>query len=60
MARLTPIKAIRKKCLDCQGNHYSEVRNCVDHTCPLLPYRMGKRPADGKHEKIDGSLVKSG
>lgn len=41
---LTPIKAIRAKCLDCSNNQYSEVRNCGVGSCPLYPYRMGKRP----------------
>lgn len=41
---LTPIKAIRAKCLDCCCNHPSEVRICTAVKCPLYPYRMGKRP----------------
>ena len=41
---LTPIKAIRKKCLDCSNNQYSEVRYCPITRCPLYPFRMGKRP----------------
>ncbi len=40
----TPIKAIRKKCLECCGNHYSEIRHCEIIDCPLFPYRLGKRP----------------
>ena len=44
---LTPIKAIRKKCLDCVGNQYKTVRLCEDKKCPLHPYRMGRRPKDG-------------
>lgn len=45
---LTPIKAIRAKCLDCCCGHPSEVRICTTIKCPLYPYRMGKRP------KMDG------
>lgn len=41
---LTPIKAIRAKCLDCCCDHPSEVRNCSVKNCPLYPYRMGRRP----------------
>ena len=41
---LTPIKAIRAKCLDCCCSHPSEVRICTAMKCPLYPYRMGKRP----------------
>ena len=41
---LTPIKAIRKKCLSCSCGHVAEVRECPVKDCPLYPYRMGKRP----------------
>tara|TARA_Y100001970_G_scaffold244796_1_gene311312 strand:+ start:1588 stop:1746 length:159 start_codon:yes stop_codon:yes gene_type:complete len=41
---LTPIKAIRKWCLQCSGDSYTEVRLCPIKNCPLYPYRMGKRP----------------
>lgn len=41
---LTPIKAIRAKCLDCSGNSAAEVRECVLKHCPLYPYRMGRNP----------------
>lgn len=44
MKRLTPIKAIRAKCLDCSGGQPSEVRNCLIEDCPLFPYRFGKNP----------------
>ena len=44
MKRLTPIKAIRAKCLDCSGFQPSEVRNCYITECPIFPYRMGKNP----------------
>lgn len=46
--RLTPIKAIRAKCLDCSGDSRKEVRLCPIHTCPIYPYRMGKRPKAGE------------
>ena len=41
---LTPLKAIRVKCLDCSCNQRKEVRECVIKDCSLFPYRMGKRP----------------
>lgn len=41
--KLTPIKAIRKKCLECSGCP-SEVKFCTSENCPLFCYRMGKRP----------------
>lgn len=48
MQRLTPIKAIRAKCLDCCADQIVEVRLCGDDSCPLWPYRMGHRPKDGQ------------
>jgi len=50
----TPIKAIRAKCLDCAGYQYSEVEKCTVPTCPLFPYRFGKRP----REMSDFEVVK--
>ncbi len=44
MKRLTPLKAIRAKCLDCSGFQPSEVRNCEIPECPLFSYRMGRNP----------------
>ena len=41
MKKLTPIKAIRQKCRECQENHYSLVRNCEIKDCPLYLYRLG-------------------
>lgn len=46
---LTPIAAIRAKCLDCCGS-FKAVKFCgldgVNSTrCPLWPFRFGKRPA---------------
>ena len=47
MAKLydSPIKAIRKKCLDCTCNQPKEIRLCLVVNCPLYPYRMGTRPS---------------
>ena len=41
---LTPLKAIRAKCLDCCCGNKKEVRECTLEKCTLHPYRMGKRP----------------
>lgn len=46
MARLTPIKAIRAKCLECSGGQVKEVRVCPIKRCVLYEYRMGHRPRD--------------
>lgn len=47
MKNLTPLKAIRTKCLDCCCFQPLEVRLCTAENCPLFPYRMGKRPSTG-------------
>jgi hypothetical protein len=44
MKILTPIKAIRAKCLECSNYHPKEVRNCEITDCPIYPYRFGKNP----------------
>ena len=41
---LTPLKAIRAKCLDCCCGQYSEVKLCPVKDCPLYPYRDGHNP----------------
>ena len=42
--RPTPIKAIRRRCLDCSGCSVADVRDCGIPDCALHPYRMGHRP----------------
>jgi len=49
---LTPVKAIRKKCLDCCVFQPIEVRLCSAVNCPLYPYRHGKRPSTIKKREI--------
>lgn len=44
MKRMTPIQAIRAKCIDCSCGSLREVRECHIKECTLWPYRMGKRP----------------
>lgn len=41
---LTPIKAIRAKCLDCCCGSAKEVELCPIPDCSLYPYRFGKNP----------------
>ena len=48
MAKLTPIKAIRAKCLDCSCGQFKEVRECTVKNCPLYSYRNGHRPKEGE------------
>ncbi|WP_164845556.1 hypothetical protein [Anaerosphaera multitolerans] len=39
--RLTRQQAIRKKCLDCSGQSFKEVKECPIKKCPLYRYRLG-------------------
>lgn len=41
---MTPVKAIRAKCLDCCCGSAKEVRLCPVYDCPLYPFRMGHNP----------------
>ena len=42
MKRVTPLKAIRHKCLDCSGGSRKEVYHCQFENCSLYPYRLGR------------------
>lgn len=56
---LTPIKAIRAKCLDCCCENKMEVRLCTVQNCPLFPYRMGHRPAKGTDITLETETEKN-
>jgi len=42
--RISPMQAIRRKCVDCCGHQLGEVRLCEAITCPLWPFRSGRHP----------------
>ena len=44
MSKVSPLKAIRLKCLDCSGGSAQEVKNCALSECPLFPYRFASNP----------------
>jgi len=46
--RVTPMRAIRAKCIDCCCGNMAEVRRCTAEKCPLYRYRMGHRPTGGE------------
>lgn len=58
MKTLTPIKIIRKMCLDCLGS-YRAVRECADTKCDAWEYRLGTNP---RRRNIGGNphLTKKG
>ena len=41
---MTPLEAIRAKCLDCSGGDTKEVKLCPMTACALYPFRRGKKP----------------
>jgi hypothetical protein len=41
---LTPLKAIRKHCLECVGNCREDVRTCTGTDCQPWLYRFGTNP----------------
>ena len=43
--QISPLQAIRRKCLDCCEGSAAEVRLCATTGCPLWLWRLGRRPA---------------
>lgn len=41
---LTPLMAIKEKCLDCCCGDSKEVKHCTVANCALFPFRMGRNP----------------
>jgi hypothetical protein len=41
---MSPMQAIRRKCLDCSAGQTIEVRLCEAVACPLWPFRAGQHP----------------
>lgn len=40
--KITPMSAIRLRCIDCCGGQVAEVRKCTAFSCPLWGYRLGR------------------
>ena len=58
---LTPVKAIRAKCIECSGGNRSQIKDC-----PLYAYRHGKNPnrkprvmTEEQRERMRGNLEKA-
>jgi hypothetical protein len=49
--KMTPMKAIRLKCLDCSGGSSPEVDLCPIKECSLYIYRHGNNPARTGYKK---------
>ncbi|ATV71738.1 hypothetical protein CTN00_01385 [Fusobacterium pseudoperiodonticum] len=54
MKEITPMKAIKQKCLDCSCGSNEEVKNCFAKKCPLYQFRFGyKLDENGNRRKRD-------
>ena len=45
--RVSPLRALRLKCLDCCNDSAQDVRLCTAIDCPSWPFRMGRNPWSG-------------
>ncbi len=50
---VSPIKAIRAKCLDCTCYQVTEVKLCPAKDCPLWMFRLGKNTTRKKRVFTD-------
>lgn len=41
---ISPLKAIRAKCIECCCGSKNEVKLCTCCDCPLYPFKLGKSP----------------
>ena len=41
---MSPLKALRLRCIDCFGGSLKSVRGCTSTDCPSWPFRMGRNP----------------
>jgi hypothetical protein len=41
---MSPLKALRARCLDCCAGSANEVRLCTAVSCPAWPFRLGSSP----------------
>ncbi len=55
---LTPLRAIRQKCLWCCLNSASEVRLCPVVGCPSYRYRFGRYPEQGERRALRAIRLK--
>lgn len=42
--KVSYLKAIRAKCMDCTCGQAKEIKTCPIVSCPLFPYRFGVNP----------------
>ena len=49
MKKITPLRAIRNKCLDCCVGQLNEIKACPSVNCPLWKFRLGIHPFTKKN-----------
>ena len=47
----SPLKAIKKNCIECCGDNQNEVKLCTATSCPLYNFRTGHNPFRKNSEK---------
>jgi hypothetical protein len=62
---MSPMRAIRLRCLDCCAQQPDEVRKCTAVRCPSWPFRMSKNPwrtepTDAQREEMRQRALKRG
>lgn len=57
-SNMTPMQAVRKKCLWCCDGSHAEVRLCPATGCQLWAYRFGKRPENATRTPIQAVKAK--
>lgn len=56
---MTPMQAIRAKCIDCVCGQIAEIPRCPAKDCPLYEYRSGHNPKYARRAN-SGSFKKNG
>lgn len=51
--KMSPLRAIKLRCIDCCGGSYSEVKVCPSVNCALYPFRTGRNPFREKRVMTD-------
>lgn len=59
MKNLTPMRAIRQKCLNCCCYQPKEVTLCTATSCPLYAFRTGHRPKGDNYTNTESYTEKN-
>ena len=58
-AHISPLRALRLKCLDCCNGSSQEVRLCTAVDCPSWPFRMGRNPYRRKLDQEERAVLRA-